>query len=304
MMTFLRTRLRYSSIKFIACNNQAERNTVDEILHKIRFNKNVRSGRAKITPNAFHLLKHCSYSSSTSIASSSSYSNNDKTRKSEEEDSNNKQAFSQSKQMAMLINDDINKSKDGSEPSVSSATASSSSDVIDPGEVTFQDFLDADTNKDGRVTAAEWESYLAKKKSINHETRFQGISIELPIPMQDGIRMLESEGIHVTVNGMRYAVSLKPVGTTEECLIEKQELLGRLIKELSELRSIQAPLDVKAANYTKRVLTGVFLYLISQATLIAKLTFFSRFGWDVMEPVCLFHFISMYLYFCIDFCTG
>ena len=46
--------------------------------------------------------------------------------------------------------------------------------------------------------------------------------------------------------------------------------------------------SIDTNQFTRFVLTGVLGYLLFQAGAIFKLTFFSRFGWDVMEPITYF----------------
>ena len=44
-------------------------------------------------------------------------------------------------------------------------------------------------------------------------------------------------------------------------------------------------LDLNAAQFTKKIVVGAVGYLVAQAVVVAKLTFASRLGWDIMEPI-------------------
>lgn len=156
----------------------------------------------------------------------------------------------------------------------------------------FEEFLLADKNGDGRVSSAEWEEFLEKKASIASEMHFaqpNAVNIEIPLSISDLNNLAtESEGFHLSINGMRYKLQLMPEGKTADIIIEKTKQLREALRKFSKMDDDKRPLDLSAARYTKRVLTFGSLYLISQAAVIAKLTFFSRFGWDVMEPITYF----------------
>src|SRR5262245_19969398 len=102
------------------------------------------------------------------------------------------------------------------------------------------------------------------------------------------MRILRSKSLGVCINGLRDSVNLVPDAPTEELVLNLRERLVKLDKDIADMEATRAPLDRRAANHTRRVLTGLLLYLLGQAAVVAKLTFFSRFGWDVMEPVTYF----------------
>ncbi len=158
--------------------------------------------------------------------------------------------------------------------------------------VSFEEFLQADANGDGRVSSAEWEKFLQKKalaeKGVSARAP-SALNVEIPLSNEQLHRLAgEFEGLHISINGMRYRLSLTPEGRTAEVIAEKTAELSKVLTELARLELIKRPLDAKAARHTKRVLTIALVYLLAQAGTIAKLTFFSRFGWDVMEPITYF----------------
>lgn len=159
-------------------------------------------------------------------------------------------------------------------------------------QLDYQEFLLADLDGDGRVSNAEWEEFLRKKALVEAGLSFKepsALSIEIPMSIQQFTRMAdENEGLHVSVNGMRYRLSLQPEGRTADVIEHKQERLHDTLVELASMEKEKRPLDSQAARHTRRVLTVCLMYLLSQAAVIAKLTFFSRFGWDVMEPITYF----------------
>jgi hypothetical protein len=159
-------------------------------------------------------------------------------------------------------------------------------------QVSFEEFLQADANGDGRVSSAEWERFLQKKALSEKGVSVRApsaLNVEIPLSHEQ-LHMLagEFEGLHISINGMRYRLSLTPEGGTAEVIAEKTAELSKVLTELARLELIKRPLDAKAARHTKRVLTIALVYLLAQAGVIAKLTFFSRFGWDVMEPITYF----------------
>lgn len=158
--------------------------------------------------------------------------------------------------------------------------------------VGFDEFLLADYNGDGRVSSAEWEHFLQEKAAAESGLNYQppnALNVEVPLSTNQLHTMAESnEGLHISINGMRYRLSLTPEGKTSEIIGTKSKVLHETLQQLGLMETEKRPLDAKAARHTKRVLTFALFYLLSQATVIAKLTFFSRFGWDVMEPITYF----------------
>ena len=156
--------------------------------------------------------------------------------------------------------------------------------------LSYEDFLHADRNRDGKLTAAEWEAYVnSKLQAANAQdrnetgTHHRGCTIHLPISPETFRSFLESEGLGITLNGHHYSLHLRPEGDTIQLIESQKEALMQVTKEIQQLEEIKAPLDARAAAHTKWVLRGLVLYLVGQAGVVAKLTFFSRFGWDVME---------------------
>jgi hypothetical protein len=104
-----------------------------------------------------------------------------------------------------------------------------------------------------------------------------------------------------------------------DILEKKQSHLAELRTDIAPFVRLKRQIDNKAARHATRViwvgvgitqymhqveytatmmLMKVYLYIYStaylflQSAMVAKLTFFSRFGWDVMEPVT--YFITFY----------
>jgi len=158
--------------------------------------------------------------------------------------------------------------------------------------VGFDEFLLADKNGDGRVSSAEWEAFLAEKAAVENGLDYkapEALHVEIPFSAKQLNAIVQkNEGLHISVNGMRYRLTLSPEGKTRDIIMSKEKQLGEVLDELAEMERFKRPLDQKSARHTKRVLTVGLVYLVSQAAVIAKLTFFSRFGWDVMEPVTYF----------------
>jgi len=158
--------------------------------------------------------------------------------------------------------------------------------------LTYDEFLLADADGNGRVSNAEWEAFVEKKARLESGLSYESpnaLNIEIPMSTLQLQEMAsDNEGLHISVNGMRYRLCLEPEGKTKDVIAKKQAKLNETLTELAKMERDKRPLDAKAARHTKRVLTVGLLYLLSQAGVIAKLTFFSRFGWDVMEPITYF----------------
>lgn len=149
--------------------------------------------------------------------------------------------------------------------STTKPTAATNFTYAPRGPVRFEDFLEADTNHDGRVTSAEWEAYLKKMREVDSDPRFTGLMVHLPISVLDAHRILESSGLSVSLNGLNYSVTLTPQGQTID-LIKKKELeLKRVDEELESLGARKAPLDAEAAVHTRRVMGGFYLVAVASS---------------------------------------
>ncbi len=78
------------------------------------------------------------------------------------------------------------------------------------------------------------------------------------------------------------------MGKTEEVLARHRSQLAALQEAFAPLAAHKHKLDTAAGKHATRTIWAGFGYLIVQAGVIFKLTFYSRFGWDVMEPVAYF----------------
>lgn len=154
--------------------------------------------------------------------------------------------------------------------------------------MSFEDFLLADTNKDGRVSSAEWETFVKLKRKQETDSRMNGLTIHVPISPLLLKSIVESEGFGVTINGVHYSVNLQPEGDSLALIKKRTDELESIKQDIWGMEKMRAPLDAAAARHTRRVMSSILIYLLLQAGVVAKLTFFSRFGWDVMEPVTYF----------------
>jgi len=151
-------------------------------------------------------------------------------------------------------------------------------------EKEWLDFLqEADLNHDGKVSQDEWFQFL-KRKSLE-VADLQGITVGFPIPPSLAQTVLAQSGMHLSINGFDYELQLIPVGETRANIDAKLARMAELGQEIEALEQIKAPMDKKAAAHAGRVMKSIFAYLFLQVGVVVKLTFFSRFGWDVMEPI-------------------
>lgn len=100
-------------------------------------------------------------------------------------------------------------------------------------------------------------------------------------------QIIQQGGLRVTINGNKFVVHLSPA-SDPEVMNEIQRLethLRDLYIAQAPLEKIKRRLDYLAERRADRFLWGSLVYLVFQAGVVAKLTFFSRFGWDVMEPI-------------------
>lgn len=190
-----------------------------------------------------------------------------------------------------------NKKEEEEEANTSSFDDYINSHYVPRGPVHFEDFLAADTNRDGRVTAQEWEAYL-KKLNYGGESadETQSLMIHVPLSPIEAYKIISTPGFGITLNGLHYGLQVFPKGRTLDIIKKKEAQLDALEKELALLENIKLPLDAQAAKHTKRVMTSLLTYLIVQAGVLVKYTFFdSEFGWDVTEPFTYFLTFSISL---------
>ena len=92
-------------------------------------------------------------------------------------------------------------------------------------------------------------------------------------------------GIQLTIDGMEYNLQATPSKTTQEIIQTYQSDIQLLRNQVKPLEIIKHDIDTRAATHTKGLVVVALGYLIAQAWVVAKLTFASRLGWDIMEPV-------------------
>jgi hypothetical protein len=109
--------------------------------------------------------------------------------------------------------------------------------------------------------------------------------LSLCLPRESFDDIIHGGGIQLTVDGMEYRLDAKPIGTTKDVIEEYQNNIKQLQNKLLPLQNIKNDIDFQAANFTKKVVVGALGYLIAQGVVVFKLTFASRLGWDVMEPI-------------------
>lgn len=158
-------------------------------------------------------------------------------------------------------------------------------------QISYEDFLRADANKDGRISSVEWENYVRSKYLQAQSTTLlqaQGCTIHLPVSSEFIQSLLVNQAFGISLNGNQYTLQLQPVGKTLELIAEAQQKLEETRDKIRKMELVKLPLDRAASRHTNRVMSALLCYLFAQAAVVAKLTFFSRFGWDIMEPVTYF----------------
>ena len=84
---------------------------------------------------------------------------------------------------------------------------------------------------------------------------------------------------------MEYRLTASPMGSTQEVIDVLKRDIASLEQKVIVLSNQKKEIDDRAATFTKRIVVGALAYLVAQATVVAKLTFASRLGWDIMEPI-------------------
>jgi hypothetical protein len=107
----------------------------------------------------------------------------------------------------------------------------------------------------------------------------------LCLPRQSFEDIVLAGGIQVTVDGMEYRFDATPMGTTQDVIDRYHQEINTLHQELLPLQVKKDAIDLNAAQFTKKIVVGAVGYLVAQAVVVAKLTFASRLGWDIMEPI-------------------
>lgn len=157
-------------------------------------------------------------------------------------------------------------------------------------QISYEDFLLADTNRDGKISSTEWESYVRRKLSSSQPkpTADSGVTLHLPFPPDTLQALLKNQAFGLSINGQHFSLSLRPEGRTVDLISQVQFDLEETRDQIRKLELVKLPLDRAAARHTNRVMISFLGYLFVQTAVVAKLTFFSRFGWDIMEPVTYF----------------
>ncbi|KAH9256456.1 hypothetical protein BASA81_005370 [Batrachochytrium salamandrivorans] len=157
-------------------------------------------------------------------------------------------------------------------------------------QISYEDFLLADTNRDGKISSTEWENYVRKKLSSSQPKPVadSGVTLHLPFLPETLKSLLQNEAFGLSINGQHFSLALRPEGRTVDLISQLQFDLEETRDQIRKLELIKLPLDRAASRHTNRVMISFLGYLFAQAAVVAKLTFFSRFGWDIMEPVTYF----------------
>ncbi len=118
------------------------------------------------------------------------------------------------------------------------------------------------------------------------------VSFEFALPTALCHQLIETGGLRMAINGLQYQLDPRPAGTTHDLLAEHTRELGELEAQLAPYDDAKEDIDAEAYSHTKILVWSSLAYLVAQSVVVFKLTFFSRFGWDVMEPIC--YFITFY----------
>ena len=149
-----------------------------------------------------------------------------------------------------------------------------------PASVTKQKDKDQDQDQDNGKDGKDGKDGDVVAGLAKGLTRF---SICLPpVILKD---LILTGGIQLTVDGMEYNLQATPTDATKSIMDQYRTEIAVLETLLAPLEEEKRKLDVLASSFAKKVVIGALTYLIAQAWIVAKLTFASRLGWDIMEPV-------------------
>ena len=109
--------------------------------------------------------------------------------------------------------------------------------------------------------------------------------VSLCLPNEAFQDIIQGAGLQLTVDGMEYRLNATPVGRTQQIIDKYQQHIAEIKEQLTPLHTEKDQLDALAASFTKKVVMGTLGYLVAQAVVVFKLTFASRLGWDIMEPI-------------------
>nr|CAG4710505.1 unnamed protein product [Naegleria fowleri] len=165
----------------------------------------------------------------------------------------------------------------------------------------FKDFL----NKDNKIsiTKEEFLRLAQEKIKISREEaetllqQFGSAADVLLLPENETLKDLVILKPNLITNRLLQHLNADIV--EQEVEMRKDRLL-QLEKELIPLRRVKEDCDKLAAKSVNRLLWGGFVYLVTQASILAKMTWID-YGWDVVEPITYFVTFSTatlgYIYF-------
>ena len=155
--------------------------------------------------------------------------------------------------------------------------------MLSPGAAAFSSSSDAG-GAGAADSNADTSSATAERTHVPEED-IKRIAFEFSLPTGLANQLIETGGLRMSVNGLQYAIDPRPGETVQRLIDAHREELGELEAALVPIAQQKADIDGAAYKRTKHIVWGALLYLIAQSVVVFKLTFFSRFGWDVMEPI-------------------
>ena len=130
------------------------------------------------------------------------------------------------------------------------------------------------------------------------------VSFEFCLPAALANQLVEIGGLRMSVNGLQYEIDPSPGMETQDLIDSHEDDLAQLEAKIAPLNDVKSAIDDAAYRKTKLIVWGALGYLFAQSVVVFKLTFFSRFGWDVMEPIVSYHNLMHIIHVCLlDICA-
>ena len=152
----------------------------------------------------------------------------------------------------------------------------------------FSTTTTATTTKSGSLStaASDNEDNVDNSSDTTVTNLAQGLTrLSLCLPPETFHDLIDVGGIQLTVDGMEYRLTASPMGSTQDVIDVLKRDIASLEQKVIVLSNQKKEIDDRATTFTKRIVVGALAYLVAQATVVAKLTFASRLGWDIMEPI-------------------